>query len=87
MGPPRRIDPTTQSTLSERCYHGATSREVTKLWKQGCRYFVPVFIPATTQIDTLLVDIIRRYLSLLHLFFPVTNESVKGFLHSSKGVF
>ena len=26
MGPPRRIDPTTDRTMSERSYHGATSR-------------------------------------------------------------
>ena len=26
MGPPRRIDPTTHCTLSERSYHGSTSR-------------------------------------------------------------
>ena len=26
MGPPRRIDPTTYRTMSERSYHGATSR-------------------------------------------------------------
>ena len=34
MGPPRRIDPTTHRTMSERSYHGATSRSqgVSKDW-------------------------------------------------------
>ena len=31
MGPPRRIDPTTHHTMSERSYHGATSRS---RWKK-----------------------------------------------------
>ena len=28
MGPPRRIDPTTHCTISERSYHGSTSRSL-----------------------------------------------------------
>ena len=31
MGPPWRIDPTTHRTMSERFYHGATSRSLRKL--------------------------------------------------------
>ena len=39
VGPPWRIDPTTHCTMSERCYHGATSRShphacVTLLWRE-----------------------------------------------------
>ena len=30
MGPPSRIDPTTDRTMSEYCYHGNTSRSVSK---------------------------------------------------------
>ena len=32
MGPPWRIDPTTHRSISERYYHGATSRSLDTLW-------------------------------------------------------
>ena len=40
MGPPWRIDPTTHCTMSERSYHGATSR----CWQLGfCLYAIQIF--------------------------------------------
>ena len=35
MGPPWRIDPTTHRVMSERSYHGATSRSLVALWDKN----------------------------------------------------
>ena len=50
MGPPRGIDPTTHRTMSERSYHGATSRSpkfqmrIQVLYKKTCYIFASVSV-------------------------------------------